>query len=79
MLDNAADDNDDGTLPDLVLVATMVAANERLANLGGRVMRPGDEAFGHKLMQVFEDRAVFTRHGKRLTIYVKPDLVEEDE
>ena len=79
ILDQVGDDNGDGTSLDLVLMATMVAANERLANVGGRIVRPGDEVLGHKLLHVFEDRAVFARNGKRLTIHVKPELVEENE
>jgi len=61
------------------LMATMVVANKGLANVGGRILRPGDEVDGYSLLQVFEDRAIFFRAGKRLTIYVKPELVEEDE
>ena len=63
----------------LVLTATMVAGRDRLANVGGRVIRPGDEIQGYSLLKVFEDRAVFDKNGKRLTIYVKPELVDEDE
>ena len=61
------------------LMATMVVANKGLANVGGRILRPGDEVDGYSLLQVYEDRAVFLRDGKRLTIYVKPELVAEDE
>ena len=70
---------DDGTAQQIDLRATMVAANDRLANVAGRTLRPGDEMQGYKLIEVLEDRAIFLRAGKRLTIYVKPDLVEDDE
>ena len=63
----------------LELRATMVASNDSLANVGGRTLRPGDEVQGYRLQKVYEDRAVFVRDGRRLTVYVKPDLVEEDE
>ena len=69
----------DGTGPALKLLATMIGSNNRLANVAGRVLRPGDEVQGHSLLQVFEDRAVFLREGRRLTIYVKPELEEDDE
>ena len=70
---------DGGPVQELDLRATMVASNDRLANVAGRTLRPGDEIQGYTLLQVFEDRAVFLRAGQKLTIYVKPDLVEDDE
>ena len=65
--------------PAFDLRATMVAANDRLANIGGRILRPGDDVHGYSLLQVFEDRAVFEREGKELTVYVKPKRMEDDE
>ena len=70
---------EDGTAQDIDLRVTMVASNDRLANVAGRTLRPGDEMQGYKLLRVYEDRAVFVRAGRRLTVYVKPDLVEDDE
>lgn len=70
---------EDGSIQELDLRATMVASNDRLANVAGRTLRPGDEVQGYRLLQVYEDRAIFLRAGKQLTIYVKPDLVEDDE
>lgn len=69
----------DGSVQPLDLKATMVASSDRLANVAGRILRPGDEVAGYTLLQVFEDRAIFSRAGKQLTIYVKPDLVKDDE
>lgn len=69
----------DGTVQVLELRATMVGTRGRLANVGGRVLRPGDDIQGYTLVKVYEDRAVFSRMGKQQTIYVKPDPVEEDE
>ena len=63
----------------LDLRATMVATNTRLADVAGQILRPGDELNGYRLLQVFEDRAVFAIEGKHLTIYVKPELAEDDE
>lgn len=70
---------DDGTPQPIDLRVTMVASNDRLANVAGRTLRPGEEMRGYTLLRVYEDRAVFLRAGKELTIYVKPDLVEDDE
>ena len=69
----------DGLITPLDLRATMVASNDRLANVAGRILRPGDEVRGYTLLQVFEDRAIFSKAGKRLTIYVKPNPEEDDE
>lgn len=69
----------DGTIQPLDLRATMVGSKNGLANVAGRTLRPGDEVQGYTLLRVFEDRAVFLRDGKRLTVYVKPERIEEDE
>ena len=75
--DDARVPNPDGTTPAIELQATMVAANDRLANVAGRILRPGDEVQGFTLVRVYEDRAVFSRQGHRQTIFVKPHLVEK--
>jgi len=69
----------DGTVAPLDLRATMVGTTDKLANVGGRVVRPGDEIQGYTLLQVFEDHAIFVRDSNRLAVYVKPHLVEDDE
>lgn len=69
----------DGSVVPLDLRATMVGTTDRLANVGGRIIQPGDEIQGYKLLQVFEDHAIFLRDSNRLTVYVKPHLVEDDE
>ncbi len=69
----------DGVTQELDLRATMVASDSKLANVGGRTVRPGDDVQGYTLLQVFEDRAVFSRGDKRLTLYTKPDPEEDDE
>jgi hypothetical protein len=70
---------EDGSVRMLDLRATMVSTTDRLANVAGRTLRPGDEVQGYTLLQVFEDRAIFAREGARLTLYVKPELVDDDE
>jgi len=69
----------DGSPAALELRATLVGSKRNLADVAGNVLRPGDEVQGYKLLQVFENRAVFERAGTRLTIYVKPELEENDE
>ena len=69
----------DGTKAPLDLRATMVGTTDSLANVGGKVIRPGDEVDGFTLLQVFEDHAIFLRDSNRLTVYVKHHLVEEDD
>lgn len=69
----------DGTVAPLDLRATMVGTRDKLANVGGRTIRPGDEIQGYTLLQVFEDHAIFLKDSNRLAIYVKPHLVEDDD
>lgn len=69
----------DGATQELDLRATMVGSRDKLANVAGKTLRPGQEVQGYTLLQVYEDRAVFAREGSRLTVYVKPDLEEDDE
>ncbi len=62
-----------------VVLATMVGSQNTLANVDGRILRPGDQIYGYTLVRVFENRAIFNRQGKRITVYVKPQLDEGDE
>ena len=62
-----------------VVLATMVGSRSTLANVDGMILRPGDQIYGYTLVLVFENRAIFDRQGKRITIYVKPELDEADE
>ncbi len=63
----------------LELQATMVGTINKLANVGGRILRPGDEIQGHVLVAVHERYAIFRRNGKNTTVFVKPELAENDE
>lgn len=62
-----------------VVLATLVAPRNKLANVDGRILRPGDEIYGYTLVRVFENRAVFERQGNPITVYVKPQLEEGNE
>ena len=63
----------------LELQATMIGTVSKLANVDGRILKPGDEIQGHVLVAVHERYAVFARNGKNTTVYVKPDLDQDDE
>ncbi len=63
----------------LELQATMVGTLNRLANVDGRILKPGDEIHGHVLVAVHERYAVFRRNGEDTMVYVKPDLAENDD
>ncbi|MDJ0758522.1 MAG: hypothetical protein QNJ19_03945 [Woeseiaceae bacterium] len=69
----------DGPVPQIDLQATMVAAGRGLANVGGRILRPGQSIEELTLVEVYEDRAVFLHRGDRLTVYVKPHLNESED
>lgn len=58
---------------------TMVSSGERLAYVGGDVLRPGDVINGYTLAEVYEDRAIFTRADKPVTVYVKPDTANKED
>ena len=64
---------------DIELLATMVSARLRLANVAGVIYRPGDEVNGYRLLQIFEDRAVFSRQGNRMTVMVRQRPENERE
>jgi len=61
------------------LVATMVSKSSRLANVNGRIVRPGEEVAGFLLLRVLEDRAVFLKNRKQVTIYVRSESETADE
>ena len=71
--------NDDGSARPIDLRATMVSGRYGLANVNGKILRPGQGIHGFTLLKVFEDRAIFSTNGKQLTIYVKIDRAENDE
>ncbi|MDJ0709616.1 MAG: hypothetical protein QNJ14_04460 [Woeseiaceae bacterium] len=63
----------------LLLIATMVGPNQAIANVEGRVLKPGDEIRGYVLQRVLEDHAIFARNGKDIVVYVKPQLEEDHD
>ena len=77
--ERSAVENNDGSGPTLALQATMVGESSRLANVDGRVLKPGDEIQGYLLVAIHEQYAVFERDGNPTIVYVKPLLAEDDE
>ena len=69
----------DETGLELDLRITLIAGRERLARVGETLLRPGDEVEGYTLVRVYENRAVFERSGKEITVHVKPGLLAGDE
>ena len=63
----------------LIVIATVVSNKAAFANIEGKVLRPGQEINGYLLKRVYEDRAIFERDGDELTVYVKPELDENDD
>ena len=55
----------------LDLQATMIGTVNRLANVGGKILRRGDEIQGYVLVAIHERYAVFERNGEETTVYVK--------
>ena len=70
--------DDDGANQALQLQATMVGSVNRLANVDGQVLKPGDEYRGYRLRAIHEGYAVFERAGQRITVYVKPEPGEDE-
>ena len=70
---------DDGSVSNIPLHATMVGSVSRLANVGGRVLKPGDDYQGYSLVAIHEQYAVFERAGRPITVYVKPLLADNEE
>ncbi|MGI9248493.1 MAG: hypothetical protein ACR2QI_05730 [Woeseiaceae bacterium] len=72
-------ERDDGDGVTLDLQATMVGNMSKLANVAGRILKPGDEIEGYLLVAIYEEYAVFRRDSNTITVYVKPHLAEDDE
>lgn len=72
-------ENNDGSGPTLALRATMVASGSRLANVAGRILQQGDEIDGYRLVEIHEDYAVFDKSGKVMTVFVKPQVTDDNE
>jgi len=75
-IDDRVSIRDDEVVSDsFELQATMIGTVNKLANVDGRILKPGDEIQGHVLVAIHERYAVFRRNGKDTTVYVKPQQV----
>ncbi len=54
------------------LKATLVAGERSLANLGGVVLKLGEDTHGYRLLEVREWMAVFSKDGERVVLAVLP-------
>jgi hypothetical protein len=72
-------ERDDGEGVTLDLQATMIGNVSKLANVAGRILKPGDEIEGYLLVAIYEEYAVFRRDGETITVYVRPHPAEDDE
>lgn len=70
---------DEGSPSSLALLATLVGPEERYADVAGRIMKPGDEVDGYRLLEVQEDNATFAKDGRRFTVNVRPDETKETD
>ncbi len=50
----------------------MVAGERSLANLGGVVLKLGEDTHGYRLLEVREWMAVFSKDGERVVLAVLP-------
>ena len=55
-----------------VLKATLLAGNDSLANLGGVVLKAGEETHGYRLQQVRAREAVFAKDDEVIVLSVDP-------
>ena len=56
------------TTTDLILRATLLSPNQRLANIGGVIVGLGEQHAGFRLVVVNEDRVVIERDGERMEL-----------
>ena len=72
-------ESEDGSGPNIPLQATMIGSVNRLANVGGRILKTGDEFEGYRLVDIREQYVVFKKAGRPITVYVKPLLADNEE
>ena len=70
---------DEVTVETPELQATMIGSINRLANVGGRILKIGDRVDGYRIAEIHEQYAVFEREGRRTTVYVKPLFADDEE
>jgi hypothetical protein len=56
-----------------VVKATLVAGSQSMANLGGVILRIGEETHGYRLIEVREREAVFERGESSVVLSLEPE------
>ena len=56
---------------ELDLRAAMFAGKNSLVNIGGNIVRIGEEINGYRLMSVLEDKVIFSKNNSLFTISLK--------
>ena len=51
-----------------VLTATLVAGSESMVNLGGTILKVGEEAYGYRLVKVDHWEAVFANGDQEIVL-----------
>lgn len=55
-----------------ILTATLVSGSDSMVNLGGSILRVGEESHGYRLVKVRHWEAEFERGGKTVVLTVDP-------
>jgi hypothetical protein len=63
--------------PPLDLRAILSAGEQSLADVGGQIVRVGDDVSGYKLVGVSEDAALFERDGRSLRVALPEHAAEQ--
>ena len=53
--------------------ATMSAGEKSLVNIGGNIIRVGEEIRGYRLLSVEEDKILFLKNNSIVTVIIKPE------
>jgi hypothetical protein len=69
----SAQEPEPSVLEGLRLRAIMTAGPESLANVGGKIVGIGEEIEGYRLVTVDHEQAVFSKHGKLITLTLKQE------
>lgn len=64
-------------LPELRTI--LLAGDMSMVNVGGKILRLGDDLDGYRLVKIKEGEAIFTKDGKYFRLLLTPDLEDENE
>lgn len=63
--------------PDLRTI--LLAGDMSMVNVGGTILRRGDDLDGYRLVKIKEGEAIFTKDGESFRLLLTPDLEDENE